>query len=45
MEKSTDLIKYMDLFGTRCTFYSDRMPKLYTITGGILQYAHYFYAY
>ena len=35
MEKSTDLIKYMDLFGTRCTFYSDRMPKLYTITGGI----------
>ena len=25
----------MDLFGTRCTFYSDRMPKLYTITGGI----------
>ena len=26
----------MDLFGTRCTFYSDRMPKLYTITGGIL---------
>ena len=35
MENSSDLIKYMDLFGTRCTFYSDRMPKLYTITGGI----------
>ena len=28
-------IKYMDLFGTRCTFYSEKMPKLYTITGGI----------
>ena len=35
MENSSTLIKYMDLFGTRCTFYSDRMPKLYTITGGI----------
>ena len=29
------IIKYMDLFGTRCTFYSEKMPKLYTITGGI----------
>ena len=36
MENSSALIKYMDLFGTKCTFYSDRMPKLYTITGGIL---------
>ena len=32
---SFSLIKYMDLFGTRCTFYSEKMPKLYTITGGI----------
>ena len=32
---SYSLIKYMDLFGTRCTFYSEKMPKLYTITGGI----------
>ena len=35
MENSSALIKYMDLFGTRCSFYSDRMPKLFTITGGI----------
>ena len=32
---SFSLIKYMDLFGTRCTFCSEKMPKLYTITGGI----------
>jgi len=35
MEKFFTFIKYMDLFGTRCTFYSDKMPKLYTVTGGI----------
>jgi len=29
------LIQYIDLFGTRCTFYSEKMPKLYTITGGL----------
>ena len=29
------IIKYMDLFGTKCTFYNEKMPKLYTITGGI----------
>ena len=35
MEDTVKIIKYLDLFGTRCTFYSDRMPKLYTVTGGI----------
>ena len=35
MEDSKKIIKYLDLFGTRCTFYSERMPKLYTVTGGI----------
>ena len=29
------IIKYIDLFGTRFTFYSEKMPKLYTVTGGI----------
>ena len=36
MEKSARIIKYLDLFGTRCTFYNDKMPKLYTVVGGIL---------
>ena len=35
MEISSTILKYLDLFGTRCTFYSDKMPKLYTVTGGI----------
>ena len=35
MVKSSTLIKYMDLFGTTCTFYSEKMPKFYTLTGGI----------
>ena len=30
-----ELVKYVDLFGTRCSFYNDKMPKLYTVTGGI----------
>jgi hypothetical protein len=35
MEIASTILKYFDLFGTRCTFYSDKMPKLYTVTGGI----------
>ena len=35
MENTIKIIKYLDLFGTRCTFYSEKMPKLYTVTGGI----------
>ena len=35
MDNSATIIKYIDLFGTRCTFYSEKMPKLYTVTGGI----------
>ena len=31
----SELVKYIDLFGTRCSFYNDKMPKLYTVTGGI----------
>ena len=35
MEKTATILKYLDIFGTRCTFYSDKMPKFYTVTGGI----------
>ena len=35
MEKSAEFLKYFDLFGIKCTFYSEKMPKLYTVTGGI----------
>ena len=34
MFNSENIIKYIDLFGTRCTFYSEKMPKYYTVTGG-----------
>lgn len=30
------ILKYMDIFGTKYTFYSDKRPKLYTVAGGIL---------
>ena len=36
MDNSATIIKYADLFGTSCTFYNDKMPKLYTVVGGIL---------
>jgi len=36
MKNSATIIKYFDLFRTRCTFYNDKMPKLYTVVGGIL---------
>ena len=35
MPISSTILKYLDVFGTRCTFYSDKMPKYYTVTGGI----------
>ena len=35
MEKSIIFLKYIDVFGKSITFYSEKMPKLYTITGGI----------
>ncbi len=36
MKYSTTIIKYLDVFGTRFTFYTENNPKLYTLTGGIL---------
>ena len=35
MEKSIIILKYIDVFGKSCTFYNEKMPKLYTMTGGI----------
>ena len=35
MVKISTMIKYLDLFGTRCTFYSDKMPKFYSVIRGI----------
>ena len=35
MNHPEGIIKYVDLFGTKCTFYSDKMQKYYTVTGGI----------
>ena len=30
------IITYLDMFGTKNTFYTDQKPKLYTLMGGIL---------
>jgi len=35
MERTARILKYMDVFGIKCTFYSEKMPKLYSMTGGI----------
>ena len=36
MENSVAFLRYIDLFGIKCTFYNEKMPKLYTVAGGIL---------
>ena len=36
MKRIITILKYMDIFGTKYTFYSDKRPKLYTVAGGIL---------
>ena len=36
MENLSIILKYMDLFGTKFTFYTNKNPRLYTVTGGIL---------
>ena len=35
MNRAFTILKYMDIFGTKYTFYSNKRPKLYTVTGGI----------
>ena len=30
------ILKYTDMFGTECTFYTDRQRKYYSVFGGIL---------
>ena len=36
MKTITTILKYLDIFGTKYTFYSNKRPKLYTVTGGVL---------
>ena len=36
MVRSSPILRYMDLFGSRFSFYSEKAPKLYTVTGGML---------
>ena len=35
MNRLFTILKYMDIFGTKYTLFSNRRPKLYTVTGGI----------
>ena len=34
--KLNQILKYLDIFGTKCSFYVEKTPKLYSVTGGIL---------
>ena len=34
--KVNQFLKYVDLFGKKCSFYVEKTPKLYSVTGGIL---------
>ena len=36
MMNVNQLLKYVDLFGKKCSFYVEKTPKLYSVTGGIL---------
>ena len=36
MKTIITILKYLDIFGTKYTFYSNKRPKLYTVTGGVL---------
>ena len=38
MNFHTSTIKYIDLFGTRCTFYSEKLPKYYSVVGGFFSF-------
>ena len=34
--KINQILKYFDLFGTKCSFFVEKTPKLYSVIGGIL---------
>ena len=36
MKKLPIILRYIDVFGTRFTFFNNKMPRLYTVIGGIL---------
>ena len=38
MESINTILKYIDVFGISFTFYREKMPKLYTVSGGIFSF-------
>ena len=36
MKAVKKILKYLDIFGEKCSFYVEKTPKLYSVTGGIL---------
>ena len=36
MIKIKQILKYIDIFGTKCSFFIEKTPKLYSVTGGAL---------
>ena len=34
--KINQILKYFDIYGTTCSFFVEKTPKLYSVTGGIL---------
>ena len=36
MKEIKQILKYLDIFGEQCSFYVEKTPKLYSVTGGIL---------
>ena len=36
MKEIKQILKYLDIFGEKCSFYVEKNPKLYSVTGGIL---------
>ena len=36
MKKLPIILRYIDVFGTRFTFFNNKKPRLYTVLGGIL---------
>ena len=43
MSDLAEILKYLDFFGAKITFYLDQKTKLYTITGGILTLLSFFF--
>ena len=42
MIRLNQLFKYLDIFGTKCSFFVEKTPKLYSVTGGLLSIITFF---